>query len=129
MNRFPGPDPGADIGIFFPRHALGVAQAQPTGVLEGILVLRDGCIWIETREQEALLALWPPGWVPVKVSERLVEIRDSTGMRFGEIGDQVKVGGGEIADQDHVSKLVGRDPPLACRGHKAWLVNSRSKPQ
>lgn len=115
-------DPGAQHGVFFPRHCTRPWQPVPAGAIEGLLVLREGCVWIEPAHgREIYLALWPPGWVAAKAAAML-EIRDAAGARMGAIGERIAAGGGERSDEHDIAQLIRRDPPPACRGHRAWLV-------
>lgn len=57
-------DPGADLGVFFPR--MPPASVMPQALLEGALAIRDGCLWIDAAPGESYLALWPAGSYPVK---------------------------------------------------------------
>lgn len=112
-------DPGADLDIFFPR--MPPANAIPAALLAGTLVLRDGCLWIETEPRQSYLALWPAGSYPVK-SGNIVEVRASDGTRLAAVGAVVVATGGELRDLDHVSQLIGRDPPEACQAGMYWRV-------
>lgn len=115
-------DPGAAYGVFFPRHSLKPPQPLPTSGIRGLLTLREGCIWIEPAHgREVFLALWPPGWVPSRSGDTL-EIHDAARKRMGAIGEEIAVAGGETTDPRNIAQLIGREPPPACREHKAWLV-------
>jgi hypothetical protein len=123
VSRECGDEAGAEYGIFFPRHCAKPWQPVPQAAMEAPLVLRDGCLWLAPlHAQETYLALWPPGWTPVRVGE-VVEIRDADGVRRGAIGEPIAVGGGVSTDPGHIAQLVGEEPPPLCRSQRAWLVS------
>ena len=78
--------------------------------------MRDGCLWLGED-----LAIWPPGWVPVKVGDP-VEVHDPDGIRRGAVGETLALGGGEYSDPQHIADAIGREPPPVCRGQRAWFV-------
>lgn len=112
-------DPGADVGVFFPQ--MPPASEIPLALLEGALAVRDGCLWIDAASGESYLALWPAGSYPVK-SGNVIEVRASDGTRHAAVGSVVVATGGELRDSDHVSQLIGRDPPEACQTGMYWRV-------
>jgi hypothetical protein len=115
---FPRP-PDATAGVFFP--VLQPASAIPLALLQGRIVSRGGCLWIQPAEgRELCLALWPPGSRLDKTTGR-VTTRDASGAELViAVGDRLRVGGGETKDLDHVVTITGQKPPLACQTGEAY---------
>lgn len=118
-----GDEAGEPHGIFFPRHCTKPWEAVPQALMEAPVILRDGCLWLApSGSPEIHLATWPPGWVPLPIAGA-IELRDADGVKQGAVGDMIRVGGGELADHRHIADRIGREPPTACRGHRAWFVS------
>jgi hypothetical protein len=123
-----GEDAGDEYGIFFPRHCTKPWQPVPLALMEAPLVLRDGCLWlVPAHGQETYLAIWPPGWHPVKEGDEL-QIRDAGGARRGSVGESIAVGGGERMDPHDIAQLIGEEPPALCRSTRAWFVSGPLRP-
>lgn len=111
----------SESGVYFPRHAVGPNDDQATGIAEGLLTLRAGCIWIDLPQgEEHFLAVWPPS-SRLRRTDGGLEIHDATTFRTALVGTQVRVGGGE-RDSREIGRLTGQEAPPGCRGQKAWLV-------
>lgn len=114
-------DPGADLGIFFPRWGCLLCD-RPLGAIVGTVVLEDGCLWIvPDHAQWRLLAIWPAGSTPQR-SDGTIDIRDAKGERLASAGERLTFGGGERIDPADIASLIGREPPPPCRGSRAWMV-------
>lgn len=107
--------------LFMPTHQF--TASGPAALLDGTLVERDGCLWIETRERQRFLALWPTGY-RVAAGSGTVTVLRNDGRPVAEVGRPITVGGGEYAPHQEafVQGLIGRPIPDACRGNKYWLV-------
>jgi hypothetical protein len=75
-------------GLFVPKYQ--AMDQQPTAIMTGVLVVDDGCIWIESPESGRWLALWPTTISvstgdPVRVNRYGIEVSE---------GEPITVGGG-----------------------------------
>lgn len=115
--QFVGP-PDATTGIFFP--VLQPATAIPVAILQGRVVSRGGCLWIQPAEgRELYLALWPPGSRLEQVGSG-VAVVDASGAQVVTVGDRLRSVGGETKDVNDVIRFTGQKPPLACQVGEAY---------
>jgi hypothetical protein len=119
----PSVAPTETPALFVPTHRLGTQGGLPGAVLEGILVERDGCLAIETREGQRFLALWPDGY-RVAVGSGTINVLRVVGRSVATVGRPITASGGEYGrDQEAlVRSLIGRAIPDACRRDRYWLV-------
>lgn len=117
----------APPGIFFPTVPIG--DAYPAGEIEGVLVERSGCLFVERTEDRWLL-LWPEG-ASARIVDEAIEVLDEEGEIVGREGDPVRFGGGErnpremggaAEAEESVTELTGLDIPERC-GDLYWLVS------
>jgi hypothetical protein len=105
-------------GLFVPKYQ--AMDQQPTAIMTGVLVVDDGCIWIESPESGRWLALWPTTISvstgdPVRVNRYGVEVSE---------GEPITIGGGAYEEPQHVAfveDLIGQSIPTECL-EKYWLV-------
>lgn len=119
--EFRGP-PDATTAIFFP--VLRPASAIPAALLQGRVVLRGGCLWIQPAEgRELYLALWPPG-SRLDPATGVITTLDASGAQVTiAVGDRLRAGGGETKDVNFVVDLTGQKPPPACQtGEGYWRM-------
>jgi hypothetical protein len=111
-------DPGASIGVFFPRY--GPIGPTPLALTEGWLELKDGCLWLVKAAGSKVLPIWP-GSYGLRGGVGSLQVTDSAGHVVAVEGQYLRLGGGEypVADARH---LMGRDEPTACGGNGFWLV-------
>jgi len=82
--------PGAPTGIFFPTMPIG--DAYPSGLMDGVLEVRSGCVLVAAHEDRWLL-LWPEGYTAQLVDGQL-EVLDESGEVVAREGERLRVGGG-----------------------------------
>jgi hypothetical protein len=96
---------------------------EPLGgeaLLRGRLSVRDGCLVVGSY-----LLLWPD-WMRLVRDSSGVAIIDEAGAVGARVGDEVEIGGGEIAGETR--DLPNADSiPAACRSMKTWMVAELSK--
>ncbi len=101
-------------GIAFPvsDEALG-----GEALIEGRLSVRDGCLILTDTGSDAYLLIWPD-WLRLARDSSGVAVTDAAGMVLARVGDEVSIGGGEIAgDPRDLSKI-----PPSCLSMKSWGV-------
>ena len=107
---------------YFPQLAAPMSERM-MALLEGELVLVDGCIRVDDGYSSPLL-IWPHGF-RVEVEGEVVRVWDDTDRLVGMVGEPVTMGGGEYPIGDiyerHVEKLIGEPPSDNCPG-PFWLV-------
>jgi hypothetical protein len=104
-----------DDGIFFPRWS---ADDAPTAIVGGVLVERDGCLFLRSGGTEAL-ALWEDGYGFEEGS-----LIDSSGEPVAGIGATIHGGGGYGSDRAWAEGLVGEPIPDRCipEGVEAFVL-------
>jgi hypothetical protein len=115
--EFRGP-PDATTGVFFP--VLQPASAIPLALIQGRVVQRGGCLWLQGAEGQPLyLALWSPG-SRLEASGSTIAVVDPAGARIG-VGDRLRATGGETKNVEDVIALTGQKPPLACQTGEGYV--------
>lgn len=111
-NNTPIPTP------FFPslREPL---NAYPPASGEGKLILENGCLRLKYSNGESSFIIWPYGF-SVRVEGNSVQVINDKGQIVTSVGDELKIGGGEIS-VDIVEKLTGQKLPDNCPG-PYWLA-------
>jgi len=102
---------GAEIeaGVFFPTWSAD--GARPTGVVEGVLVEANGCVYIDANGQQTL-PVWEEGLG--FADSRLLS---SDGEPVAEVDEVVHGGGGWYGGADgraHLEDLAGEGIPDRC---------------
>jgi hypothetical protein len=110
-------DPGAAVGVFFPRH--GLSGPHTLAPLEGRLEVKDGCLWLVRPDGMRFLPIWP-GRYGVRRSDGSLHVTDSAGRVVASEGGTVILVGGQYATDD-ARRVMGREEPPACRAD-FWLV-------
>jgi hypothetical protein len=113
-------DPGASIGVFFPRY--GSMGPTPGALSEGRLEARDGCLWLVRTVGTTILPIWPGGY-SVRGAVGSLQVTDAAGHVVATEGQSVRMGGGEYPVAD-ARRLMGREEPAACGGSGFWLVGA-----
>lgn len=110
-------------GIYFPT--MKPADAIPVAAGRGRLVLRDGCIWIESARPEggvsAELALWPAG-ARMRTDAGQTLISSADGSWTAAVGQAYWYVGAGTNDLSYVTELTGTLPPEPCRTEVYWRV-------
>jgi hypothetical protein len=113
-------DPGASIGVFFPRY--GSMGPTPLALSEGRLQVKDGCLWLVHTVGTRILPIWPGGY-GVRGTVGSLQVTDSAGHVVATEGLSVRMVGGEYPVAD-ARRLMGREEPAACGGSGFWLVGA-----
>lgn len=108
--------------LLFPQQL----EANPDSMealLEGRLVLVSGCLRVQDSDNNNYLLIWPQGFSPY-TEDGGVQVKDATGQTVVQVGDNVKVTGGEIssAQIDNYAKNLSND----CTA-PYWIVASIEK--
>lgn len=119
--------PGAPPGIFFPTVPIG--NAYPAALMEGLLEVRSGCVFVAAYEDRWLL-LWPEGYW-AQLADGQLEVHDESGEVVALEGERLRVGGGETNPKEvggsgvaerWATALTGVDIPERC-GDLYWIVS------
>ncbi len=116
------PDPAIHMPQLLAR-SVNVMEA----LLAGTLVVEDGCLRVaEGGGDSSHLVIWQPDYF-VNNKDGLIEILDREGAVIGRVGEQLRLGGGEIRlTQTLLSQL--REPiPAGCAG-PYWLMGELVPP-
>ena len=113
-------DPGASVGIFFPRY--GLMGSTPLALFEGRLQAKDGCLWLVRTVGTKILPIWPGGY-GARGTVGSLQVTDSGGQVVATEGQSLRVSGGEYPAAD-ARKIMGREEPAACGGSGFWLVGA-----
>lgn len=113
----------APPGIFFP--VMKPAGARPAALIEGTLVRRSECLWLDRTFEgrlESFLVLWPAG-SRLRESGGKLEIVNADDRVVGREGELIRGGGGETRDLEFVRDLTGQSPPAECQqGEAFWRL-------
>ena len=109
----------------FPEE-IGAGGFSMTDVLKGKLMLVNGCLRLQTSDNQSFLLLWFSGLYHRE--ENPSDVYDSYGIQ-AQVGDTVKVTGGEVtsalksAPGDITKPLLAQPLPKACATGPYWVVN------
>lgn len=105
---------------FFPVQN-NPSEYRMTALLEGELVLEDGCLRVDDDYDNYLL-VWPYGFSLSTGGGEVIQIIDDTGQPIARVGDRVKVGGGEcVKPCEHIAQYSAELPSDHCSG-PYWIV-------
>jgi hypothetical protein len=113
-------DPGASVGVFFPRH--GLSGPHLLAPLKGLLEINNGCLWVVEPGGTKRMPIWPPRF-GLRRPVAALQVVDSAGLVVAAEGEMVTLVGGEYPT-DAARALMGRDEPSACRGYGFWVVGA-----
>jgi len=100
---------------FFPVQN-NPSEFRMTALLEGELVLEDGCLRVDNY-----LLVWPYGF-SLSTGGEVIQVIDDTGQPIARVGDRVKVGGGEcVKPCEHIAQYSAELPSDHCSG-PYWIV-------
>lgn len=116
-----GPYPSTTI--YFPQ--VREDRDVPDALLEGELVLKNGCLRSENPTGWSHLLIWPQRF-RLSVDGRDIRIIGDSGVSLS-IGDEISIGGGEVPLY-HLQTLVEQPIPSDCRG-PYWLVGNVPVPE
>src|SRR3989304_2870261 len=106
---------------YFPVQKAGMATMEV--ILEGKLELDNGCLRIKYFDDNYLL-IWPYGF-SLRTEGEEIQVIDENGQVFARVGDNIRVGGGEITGENAkelIEKYYIETPlPEDCQG-PYWVV-------
>lgn len=111
-------DPGADLGIYFPRSGGPIEGAWMAAAFEAVLVREGGCLWMKNGDARHL-AIWPPYSTP-ELADGRIRVRSHEGRVIAIEGEWFHGGGGERASPGDVP---GGQVPEPCRSALYWIVS------
>ncbi len=107
-------------GIVFPRQAPPEGlRAEMAALLIGELTEEDGCLRVGEKGESSLV-IWPCDHTVTATEDGTVQIRDGDGNVVAEVGDIVRLGGGQVPTVDN---LAGTEIPDRCGG-PYWIASS-----
>jgi hypothetical protein len=112
-------EPGFSVtsvpGLFFPQLRAQSAVFM-TALLEGQLILKDGCLRMVTSySPNSNLIIWQPDYFPTLDGEQ-IEILNRAGQVVARVGEQVAMGGGGIQLSDYYTRQLRESIPANCEG-------------
>ena len=110
--------PGSSTNPHFPQLREGGDALIMEALVEGELVLENGCLRAKTQDGSSLLLIWPQRF-KLNADGRDTRISDDSGLSLS-IGEVVRIGGGE-AKLARVQSLVEQPLPNDCPG-PYWIV-------
>ena len=104
--------------VHFPQLKTNPAESMQA-LLEGTLLLEDGCMRVGT-EAQSYLVIWRPELRLMRDAQDELVILDQNDTVVGRIDQPISLGGGEISEIDQAQL---QDPLPACRG-PWWIASS-----
>ena len=109
--------------FFFPRHA-GTLGTGDAALVEGIAVMEDGCLLLQTADGTRYLPLWPQDMHLGKINDLPAVLGPNRDL-LAEVGDinptdRVELGGSEVP-RARATELVGAIPERCAVG-RYWVV-------
>lgn len=95
-------------------------NSWPLGMTSGELVVKHGCIRVQTVSDGAKTLIFPLSYT-LKYARGRWQIHGRNGSVWGKIGDSKEIGGGPIAHPDLVNRMVTVQDRQRCPG-VFWLV-------
>lgn len=102
--------------VAFPRQSPN-REAVYEALIEGRLVVDDGCLRVDTPQGERFLVLWPPRAELQGEAARVVDHETGAG---ADIGGRIRLSGGEVSLKPHILDRLENPPPEWCPG-PYWL--------
>jgi hypothetical protein len=118
------PTPTPALSAYFPRHASPLGTGH-LALLEGPVVFKAGCIWVQSDPGDDFLILWPSN-TTLGMINKLPAVLGPDRELLAETGDVVRLGGNTV-DNETAQELVGK-MPKACAGEAFWVVSTVNQP-
>ena len=83
-------------------------------LLQGKLAVTEGCLRV-TGSGRSHLVIWQPGFF-VNNNEGVIEILDRNGEVVARVGEEIRIGGGEVPLTEKLKQLLREPLPEQCRG-------------
>lgn len=113
------------ITPFFPQQReAGPDSVSMQALLVGKLILVKDCLRVQDSDNNNYLLIWPQGF-SLSTEGKSIQISDDTGQLIVQVGDSIKVGGGEIPPEQ-IENYVVQTLPNDCSG-PYWIVASIEK--
>lgn len=119
------PPPPVPPGLVFPRHTLGVGDAMPEALLEGVVREERGCLWLEAETGDVVartLALWRRDWHPIALDDGRIGIVDERGRVVLVEDERAVVSGGYAQVPSPALDRGTVEAATSCSGGPWWLV-------
>ena len=104
---------------FFPQQK-ETPNAFMDALLVGKLELANNCLRVSDQNNKSFLLIWPQGF-SVRVNHNITEVVDGKGQLIAQVGDSLRVGGGEMPAQ-HITEYVLQPLPDKCPG-PYWIIS------
>lgn len=106
--------------IHFPQLKMRSA-AFMAALLEGELTAKDGCLRVDLGDgSESHLVIWQPDYF-VNDNEGVIEIWDRNGEAVARVGEEIRMGGGEVRPGEELEQQLREPLPDECEG-PYWLM-------
>ncbi len=107
--------------VFLRQAPVDGSPAYPAALLEGTLVVVDGCLRLKpTLGETSSVPVWPPDY-SLGDDNGVLVIRNGPGEMVARVGDQVQLGGGQIDGDWLFKEIMRQQPPANCPG-PYWLT-------
>ena len=83
-------------------------------LLQGKLAVIEGCLRV-TGSGSSHLVIWQPDFL-VNNNEGVIEILDRSGEVVARVGEEIRIGGGEVPLTEKLKQLLREPLPEQCRG-------------
>jgi hypothetical protein len=104
--------------IYFPKQAAG--EAYLAAATEGLLVLQDGCLRIESEGNYSALVIWRNEHT-IQMYEDSIAVVDDENRVVGSVGNSIFMGGGNVS-LVHLDEILQQQIPEKCRSGSIWLA-------
>lgn len=99
--------PGTPGAPAFPQVAAAAGEfADLAALIEGTLVVEDGCLRVARPDRASVLIVWPAE-ATLRTDGGMVRVADGRGRAVAQVGQPVRLGGGELS-REAISALPGR---------------------
>lgn len=96
--------------FYFPTAESG--PLQMAALIQGPLLERDGCLFVDGGDLETL-PIWPEGYTVAPASSGALQVIDANGAPVALVGGQVSMSGGYVAEFFPPDKVDPRDAQIA----------------
>ena len=110
--------------VFFIRQEAGITErAETDSMLNGELVIKNGCIRVNSSESDtSYLPIWPYQ-SKFEMSGDENHVRYWSDELIASVGEEVSIGGGKITSVEQLSQNIGNKMDGSCVG-PYWIVAS-----
>ena len=106
--------------IHFPQLKTRSAEFM-AALLEGTLVVQEGCLRVAGNDGGSThLVIWQTDYF-LNDNEGIIEIWDRNGETVARVGEEIRMGGGEVALTDELKQQLREVLPERCAG-PYWLM-------